>query len=180
MVLFDNNFLSFLLNRDARSPLDSNSGEPVQYAQERVEYLIQCLDQSRERILIPSPALAEVLVFAGDAMGEWLTLINNTAAFEIADFDQRTAIELALMEQFDRQQGDKRGGSDDTWAKVKFDRQIIAIAKVHRVSVIYSDDGNLKSWAERHGIKVTRLEDIDLPPELAQGALPFDERSESD
>jgi len=180
LVLFDNNFLSYLLNRDARSPLDSKTGEPVQHAQERVEYLIQCLDQSGERILIPSPALAEVLVFAGDALGGWLNLINSTAAFEVADFDQRAAVELALMEQIDRKQGDKRGGSDDSWAKVKFDRQIISIAKVHSVSAIYSDDANLKLWAERHGINVVRLEDIDLPPELAQQGLPFDKNSGHD
>jgi len=83
------------------------------------------------------------------------------------------------MEQLDRNRGDKRGGTEGTWAKVKFDRQIIAIAKVHRVSAIYSDDKDVKAWAEQHGIRVVRLEDIELPPELAQRSLPFDASMES-
>ncbi len=180
MVLFDSNFLSYLLNRNSRTPIDFKTGEPVQHAQKRVEYLIECLEKSKERVLIPTPVLAEVLVFAGDALGQWLKIINGTTAFEIAGFDLRAAIELALMEQLARKQGDKRGGSGDTWVKVKFDRQIIAIAKVHQVSSIYSDDVNLQSWAEKHGIEVIRLEDINIPPELAQRALPFDENSERD
>jgi len=102
VVLFDSNFLSYLLNRNSRAPIDSKTGEPVAHAQKRVEYLIQCLEKAKERVLIPSPALAEVLVFAGDALVEWLAVINSTAVFEVVDFDQRAAIELALMEQIDR------------------------------------------------------------------------------
>jgi len=52
--------------------------------------------------------LAEVLVFSGDALDEWLNTINTTSVFEVADFDQRAAIDLTLMEQAIRKQGDKR------------------------------------------------------------------------
>jgi len=180
LVLFDNNFLTYLLNPDSRPPANSETGDPVDHAKARVEYLIQCLEKPKERILIPAPALAEVLVFAGDALEAWLNIINTTSVLEVVDFDQRAAIELALMEQACHNQGDKKGGAQGTWAKVKFDRQIIAIAKVHRVSAIYSDDKDVKVWAEKHGIKVKRLEDIELPPELAQRSLPFDASEESD
>jgi len=180
LVLFDSNFLTYLLNQNSRPPAHSETGDPVDHAKARVEYLIQCLEKSKERTLIPSPALAEVLVSAGDALEEWLSIINTTSVFEVVDFDQRAAIELAMMEQNAHNQGDKKGGAQGTWAKVKFDRQIIAIAKVHRVAAIYSDDKDVKAWAEKHGIRVARLEDIDPPPELAQRSLPFDANVESD
>lgn len=180
MVLFDSNFLTYLLNPDSRPPKYTEADGPVEHAKERVTYLIQKLEKSNERVLIPAPVLSEVLVFAGTAMQEWLSIINAMGALKIAEFDQLAAIELALMEQASRNQGDKKGGAQGTWAKVKFDRQIIAIAKVHRVSAIYSDDSDLQAWAEKHGIKVIRLEDINLPPELAQDSLPFNVGTETE
>jgi predicted nucleic acid-binding protein len=165
MVLFDNNFLSYLLCPDARPPIDIDTSKPVAHAQERIQHLIESLEQSQSRILIPSPVLAEVLVFSGDALDEWLNTINTSSVFEVADFDQRAAIELALMEQAIRKQGDKRANQEGAWAKVKFDRQIVAIAKVHQVSCLYTDDHGMKSWAEQHGITVKQLRDVDLPPQ---------------
>ena len=69
---------------------------------------------------------------------------------------------------------DKKGGSKGTWAKVKFDRQIIAIAKVREVSVIYSNDDDIRSFARKEGMKVISVWDLpDPPPE--QGLLPHTE-----
>ena len=170
MVLFDNNFLSYLLCPDARPPINPETGEVVAQAQERIKHLIQSLEQSETRILIPSPVLAEVLVFSGDALDDWLATINTTSVFEVADFDQRAAVELALMEQHIRNQGDKRANQEGSWAKIKFDRQIVAIAKVYQVSCLYTDDNGMKSWAEKQGIMVKQLQDVELPP---QQSLPL-------
>ncbi|MDA2934247.1 hypothetical protein MYX82_07875, partial [Acidobacteria bacterium AH-259-D05] len=57
---------------------------------------------------------------------------------------------------------------------VKFDRQIVAIAKVENAHTIYSDDDHLKSYGEKVGIKVVSVSDLPLPPP-ATGSLPFDE-----
>lgn len=61
--------------------------------------------------------------------------------------------------------------AEATWAKLKYDRQIIAIALVAGATVIYSDDKGLRTIAMRHGIKVIGLADLDLPAEDAQGNL---------
>jgi len=87
LLLFDNNFLTYLLNQNSRPPAHSETGDPVEHAKARVEYLIQCLEKSKERVLIPTPALAEVLVFAGDALEEWMNIINTTSVLEVVDFD---------------------------------------------------------------------------------------------
>jgi hypothetical protein len=62
----------------------------------------------------------------------------------------------------------KRGTSSATWTKIKFDRQIVAIAKVCRATVIYSDDEDVGKIAARARIKVIGLADLPLPPEDAQ------------
>ena len=58
---------------------------------------------------------------------------------------------------------DKREGSPATWAKVKFDRQIVAIAKVERVSCIYSEDDDVRSIGMREGLSVLGVSDIVIP-----------------
>jgi hypothetical protein len=66
------------------------------------------------------------------------------------------------------EQGDKRGGVDAPWNKIKFDRQIVAVAKVAGVTAIYSDDRQLRAFAEQQGLRVMGLADLPLPrePEL--------------
>ena len=55
-----------------------------------------------------------------------------------------------------------RGAS---WAKVKYDRQIVAIAAVARAEHIYSDDSDVRRLAKRAGIAVSGVADLPLPPE---------------
>lgn len=59
--------------------------------------------------------------------------------------------------------GDKKSGSEQPWQKVKFDRQIIAIARVVGASKIYSDDENLAKFAKRIGIEVISIWDLPIP-----------------
>ena len=81
----------------------------------------------------------------------------------------RAAIEVAAMTRnaIDSGKG-KKGGSAATWAKIKYDRQIVAIAKVSNADTIYSDDGDIAGIAAATNIKVIGLADLPLPPESAQ------------
>ena len=63
---------------------------------------------------------------------------------------------------------DKRGNVQATWAKVKFDRQIVAIAKVNGASVLYSDDGDVRTFGERSGLTVISTSQLPLPKNQAQ------------
>ena len=65
----------------------------------------------------------------------------------------------------------KRNGLDGTYAKIKYDRQIVAIAKVEGVKTLYSDDKNIYKFAGRYGITVIRIADLPLPPEERQPEL---------
>lgn len=163
MVLFDATTLSLLLHPGAKPPQDSN-GNPVERSFERVEYLVQTLDENKTKVAIPTPALCEILVIAGPNGAQYLNEINSRACFKVSDFDKRAAVEAAFQIRQARQSGDKRQGTDATWAKVKFDRQILAIAKVDGVQQIYSDDGHIKSYAKTLGIEVIGVGDLPLPP----------------
>ena len=44
------------------------------------------------------------------------------------------------------------------------DRQIVAIAKVHGVDELYTDDGGVRRLAESDGIRVKGVADLPLPP----------------
>lgn len=61
---------------------------------------------------------------------------------------------------------DRRGGNPEaSKTKIKFDRQIVAIAIVEGAAVAYSDDRDVITYAKEAGLKGYRLEDLPLPPE---------------
>lgn len=159
MVAFDNSIFCIAIHPDAKP----RSG--VDRGRERVEYLLENLKQQDERIIIPAPAFSEFLVLAGDEGPLYLAKIRDMSIFRIEPFDDRAAVELADIEIAIRAKGDKRGSVPEAeWQKVKFDRQIIAIAKVHGVRCIYSDDPHIAKHGKDCGLEVIALADLPIPP----------------
>ena len=175
MVVLDASVLLLLLRPEAGVPIDPATGEPVPMARERIDYLIQCLEKARAKIIIPTPALSEVLVRAGTAGPRILEHVQKSAILRIAPFDTLAAIEVAAMTRRALDKGDKRGSGTGPWAKIKYDRQIVAIAKVEGASTIYSDDDNIKLYGRELGVQVVGISDLDLPPSAAQAELTFPE-----
>lgn len=174
MVVFDSSVLLLMLDRSTKAPIDKTSGTPVAHSAERIELLIRNLSASKEKIIVPTPVLSEVLVHAGSALETYLEILNRQAAFRIAPFDQKAAIEAALA----LSDAIKRGGHrvdaanpDATKTKIKFDRQIVAIAVAEGADTIYSDDDDIHNYASYAGLRVVRTADLDLPPEDPQAAF---------
>ena len=67
--------------------------------------------------------------------------------------------------------GDLRAGTDATRAKLNFDRQILAIARVQEQSAIYSDDQDVAKQAQTFGLEAIPVWQLPLPPENPQGEL---------
>ena len=175
MVVLDATTLLYLLDPDAKAPTDPETGRSVPEVQARVKCLIDALAKDRQKIVVPTPALSELLVRAGTAGPEYLEVLGKSACFRIADFDQRAAIEVAAMIRSAIDAGNKKGGSPSSWAKIKFDRQIIAITKVAGATTIYSDDNDISRFARTEGITVIGIKDLPLPPQDLQLALSFPE-----
>lgn len=170
-VVFDATMLLLLLRPGVRAPLDPGTGRPVAHAEQRIAQLVGDLERARVKIVVPTPALSELLVHAGNAGPKLVEQITRSAAFKLAPFDTLAAVEVAEMARTAIAAGDKRAGAAGSWAKVKYDRQLVGIAKVARADTIYSDDEELRRFAEAQGLQVVRLAELPLPRNIAQSEL---------
>lgn len=175
MVVFDATILLALLHPNAAVPRHPETDEPVHRFVERIEYLINELEKSKEKIIIPTPALSEILIRAESAAPEYLNRINSASVFRPAPFDELCAVEVAEIAKEALSSGDKRSGQSGTWAKIKYDRQIVAIAKVNNARVLYSDDQGIVNLGTKIGLTVIRIADLPQPPEEMQSSFEFKE-----
>lgn len=174
MVVFDASFLLPLLNKKA--------SVSVPGAYDRVAYLYDQLGKAKDVIVIPTPALAEILVRADSAAPEYMRILSNKARFRIENFDTKAAVELSQQFADALATGDKRGGvaTEVSRHKIKFDRQIIAIARATGSTRIYSDDPDFKTLVGTDGPQVISFAELPKPPEDAQLDIRFDTMIESE
>ena len=110
MALFDANTLMLLLDPTLKPPIDKATGKTVTEVLKRIKHLVGTLQESRQKIVIPTPALAEVLTHAERAGTDYFTKIYRSSAFKIEAFGIRAAIELARMTASAIKKGDKKEG----------------------------------------------------------------------
>ena len=170
MVVFDSTFLLLALHPNVAVPPDPRTKKPIEKGRERVEHLIDTLSDARTRMFVPSPVLAEVLVYAGAAaIAGYISKIRGVSSMSVADFDTLAAIECAQLTGAALAGGRKRGKeSQQPWQKVKFDRQIVAIAKVHQADTIYTCDEGLAILARAENFVVRHVADLPMPPLKSQ------------
>ena len=163
MAVFDSTTLLYLLDPSAKPPIDRDTNQPVARAKERVDLLLANFKGREEAVLIPTPVLCEVLVGAGDAGPQYLEILSDTSRFRIAPFDERAAVELAEMTRSALSAGDLRAGAKTTRAKLKFDRQILAIARVEGEKIVYSDDQDIARLGKPLGFTVIPIRELPSP-----------------
>ena len=178
MVVFDTSTIVLSINPKAWPPTDPSTGKPVEKCKQRVDHLLETLGKARTPILIPTPVLAEFLVKAGPNKQQFLDIFFLSRNFEVGSFDVRAAIELADLIDPDLQSL-KKLDPTVTKAKVKFDRQIVAIAKSRRADRIYTDDVPLATVARNNGIATVMTWEIPLPPEPPNYELPLEPSEET-
>jgi predicted nucleic acid-binding protein len=162
ILTVDSSALSLLINPAAEPPIDPSTGEPVAHARARVLGLIAGMSAS-DTVVVPTPVLAEVLVRAEEGAPGVLEQLHGQARIRVRPFDERAAVEVPLMTREALAAGDKRSGSDQPWQKVKYDRQIIAVARVAGTTRIYADDSGLVSFARLLGTEVVSTWDLPIP-----------------
>lgn len=159
MVVFDATLLIDLLNPRIKGDRKA-----------KLDHLVTDLGKKRVKILIPTPALAEFLARAGKAREEYYSRFRASTHFKIAPFGEKAAMECALLLDEALSAGDKRAGAK-TWAKAKFDWQIVAIARTENATVIYSDDEDVGRIAKRLMIPVIKTDEIPIPDSSRQHKL---------
>jgi predicted nucleic acid-binding protein len=155
----DSSYLIAFVHPNPNPPMD-RFGKPVTQFRERIAALIEQLSAANDVIGIPTPALAETLVRSGPNRAQYMKVLGDSWKFQLVPFDARAAIETAELIAAVKTRKEKW----DAWAKVKFDIQIVAMAKAEGVSVIYSDDKDIENYAKRFNIRVIRICDLPLPP----------------
>ena len=162
MIIFDANVLITLTAYD-----ESNSDCL------KITSLISRLCESKITVGIPAPALSEFMVRTDDATSEVIESLRKKPYLKILPFDEASATEAAIiLKTAMNDKGHKRGDSQSSWQKVKFDRQILAIAKTNRATEIYSDDENLIKEALRIGLVTKKVSELPMPQ--VQTTIKFD------
>lgn len=173
MVILDTTTILLLIEPTSRPPQDPQTGKPLERCKDRLEYLTKTLSEAGSRVVVPTPVLAELLVGAGAARSDYLTEIQASSVFQIVPFDVKSAVELSFLLDANSKPIKAKLSRVETWAKVKFDRQIIAIAKAQNIGDIYTDDEHLTSVAGANRISVHHTWDLPLPPQEKQITMEF-------
>lgn len=166
-VAFDAGFLAALI--DDALPVRAAPSSETDNLRERFAYLLERLDAEDADVLVPTPALAEVLVPEHRSTQKVLDWLDRQARFRLGQFDQRAAIECAVLIRQNLVQQPRRPGGRHA---IKYDAMILAIAIVEQASVIYTDDDALKSVAKSLGKEAFGFWDLPSPPAPAQRPLP--------
>lgn len=134
--------------------------------------LVAELEKVGATIIVATPALSEIMIRTGvQAAQTWITEMNKSSMFKIVEFDIKSAIEVALMAGHTVRGEGKRKADNDTYAKLKYDRQIVAIAHTEGASIFYTDDKKQKVLAQRLGMVVRSLADCPIPETEAEPGL---------
>lgn len=160
----DTSLLLYILDEKTSAPIDSATGKPVERCAERVNYLIADLARKREKLIVPTPVLAEALVKAGQAAPSYLRILDSNRAIRLADFNVLAAVEASVMIAGEFASADRPVGGDAR-VKMKFDVMIAAIAKVSGASTIYTDDPGIERLGRQHGFATVGISRLPLPPE---------------
>lgn len=168
-IVIDTNILIQMIGMRSDRPLfDPATGEEVTRPAARALALMDAIDARKGTIVIPTPVLTEFLLgIPEDTQRHYIDELNGSRLFEIVPFGQRAAIECArLLNPAELKQLNEL----TTKAKLRFDRQIIAIALASGASELWTHDGELMDKAKECGIaEVASL--VDITPKPEQGRL---------
>lgn len=167
--------------------LDTNSLVRMMVSEEssddasRLRGLLEMSKREAIPIGIPAPVFGEFLVRTDDATTDILNALDRRQSIRILPFDKRAAHECALLDRYALAQGDKKQGARAVpWQKLKIDRQILAIARVHGAQLIVTSDASLRTLANRVGITVTSVPELPIREQDKQHALDLKAPAEKD
>lgn len=133
------------------------SPDKTKEEQEKYDLFENLIKQKKIIIAIPTPVITELL------SGPVKKVSNEVLGknIKVLPFDYRASIECADIFGYKNKQKEPEGSK----AKIKFDCQIIAIAKANNITTIYTDDEQLTKRAKKLGIEVISSEELPLEAE---------------
>lgn len=139
--------------------------------------MLDTMSKSSERLIIPTPALAETLCFASNP-GQVSRKLGEFACIEIVGFDEISSIEFAELIQHSKPElRQTAADASRPWQHLKMDLQIVSIAKAHGAGRVITDDGPQANFATFAGLSVERTWDLPLLDQYSQRSI-FDDDEE--
>jgi predicted nucleic acid-binding protein len=149
-------------NEGARDLRDPETDQIVDNAFMRAQALVEKIEAIKGVVVLPAPVLAEYLIgISRDSYQKHLDIINSVKCIEISAFDQLAAIECAMLVS---NQEMKMLDPDSTMAKLKYDRQILAISVASGAKEIWTHDKQIYRRAGTVGILARSLSSIPANP----------------
>ena len=145
----------------------------------RLELMLDVISKAGGKVIIPTPCLAEFLVATNEATADWLQTLERKRSVVVGPFDRRAAFECALLDRAAISKGDKKGGRQEPWQKIKIDRQIVGVARANNSTTLVTDDDGLRSTALAAGLTVYRLRELDVPDSAKQINLDLQPQGET-
>lgn len=163
-IVIDTNVLvQIMQNENAKDLADPETGAVIEDGFRRAEALVERVETLKTVAVIPAPVLAEYLIgLEPGTYQEHLDIINGSAFIEVVSFDQASAIECAYLVN---DQERKMMDPDAKQAKLKFDRQILAIAIAVGAKELWTHDKTLYRRAANSPVTPRSLADIGPQPE---------------
>jgi predicted nucleic acid-binding protein len=158
-VVIDTSILAWVV--DPGTALPAPPAGSTGDAAGRLRHLVDTLDEERAELLIPAPVLAEIFSVARRDHAAILADLTGRRRVLVLPFGEREAIECGFMLR-DALLPTARAGRERQL--VKFDAQIVAIAKTAGADTIYTTDGGVARMAERAGLTAPDLWALPMPP----------------
>lgn len=166
-VVLDSSILTVAFDRHSSPPTDL-SGNPVEFAKEKVIHFLDSAAKNEIQIILPTPVIAEILTASSVNQDALFALLSKSDAMCIQSFDNRAALTHAKLA---REYDPKKLKGISSKQAVKFDRQIIAIGELHNAETIYTADQGMHKYASKLGLTVKGVDAMPLPPHIAQPSL---------
>lgn len=163
MVIWDTNILALYFGRRLE-----------QDDQLRMQGLVTELKRKREPIGIPAQVWAEFLDAASPDELAHSQDTFKTSAFRLLPYDLRAAMETVEVCRAGRaaRKATKRKARERQ--AVKVDWQIIAIGKVNRARLLLTNDRDMRTEANRSGLRCMSISDLEIPDDLRQHSLDYE------
>lgn len=176
-IVLDSSVLIYLAYPNAPAPIDPATNEVVAHCPERIEGLLEDLNESGSQLIVPTPVLSELLIRANDKQLEVLGAVTNRRAVTVVPFDTAAAIENAALR---RSRKIAKAAAGETRKEVSFDLQILAIARVAGADLVLTDDQNLRRHCEAAGMRAAGIGDLSLPDSKRQIGIEFQAGNSAD
>ncbi|YCH28992.1 PIN domain-containing protein [Erwinia sp. D4-22] len=164
-IIVDTNILISLMKKNSPSAnlLGEDGFTIVDNLELRAKALLEHIERNGGTIVIPTPVLAEYLLGIDGEKNKHAQVaqIYSMNCFEIIPFEELAAIECSLLPSLQEfKQFAKQIDSNQTANKIRFDRQIIAIAKANGITEVWSCDGEVIKKGREVGIEVRSIEEM--------------------